>query len=380
MNSFGKPLLIFLFLAAIMLASCNSSQARPTMSDAEIMETAMTTVSTVFAETQRGMPTATANAPTELVPAALLTLTARPTATDTLSATSTPTLVPGPTGTPIFPPIESFVGIWHSSNPWPKIVIASDGGTLFANIRYACERPEYWTFPKDCELGVTSAAYSGNPVLMVIESGSETYNFTLSLNGDTLHVTTFIDYTDNSGIADETHEQKFSKEVYSLPVFEQIGFYHFFLPQRPNPWAVRTPILLLSASSDKPYTSDTAADLRTALELVLHHDRNDWISSDLEIVDVTFRNGHADIVLQGEYSGESDEVLVAARMQILLTVFANPAVQSAAVTLNGDTIGNLGVSSRTNAKPADYVYTRAEIETYWIEHYYSLEYGEFLDR
>jgi len=380
MNSFGKPLLIFLFLAAIMLASCNSSQARPTMSDAEIMETAMATVSTVFAETQRGMPTATANAPTELVPAALLTLTARPTATDTLSATSTPTLVPGPTGTPIFPPIESFVGIWHSSNPWPKIVIASDGGTLFANIRYACERPEYWTFPKDCELGVTSAAYSGNPVLMVIESGSETYNFTLSLNGDTLHVTTFIDYTDNSGIADETHEQKFSKEVYSLPVFEQIGFYHFFLPQRPNPWAVRTPILLLSASSDKPYTSDTAADLRTALELVLHHDRNDWNSSELEIVDVTFRNRHADIVLQGEYSGESDEVLVAARMQILLTVFANPAVQSAAVTLNGDTIGNLGVSSRTNAKPADYVYTRAEIETYWIEHYYSLEYGEFLDR
>jgi len=168
--------------------------------------------------------------------------------------------------------------------------------------------------------------------------------------------------------------------VYSLPVFEQIGFYHFFLPQRPNPWAVRTPILLLSASSDKPYTSDTAADLRTALELVLHHDRNDWNSSELEIVDVTFRNRHADIVLQGEYSGESDEVLVAARMQILLTVFANPAVQSAAVTLNGDTIGNLGVSSRTNAKPADYVYTRAEIETYWIEHYYSLEYGEFLDR
>ena len=238
----------------------------------------------------------------------------------------------------------------------------------------------YWIFPKDCELGVPSAAYSGNPVLMVIESGSETYNFTLSLNGDTLHVTTFIDYTDNSGIADETHEQKFSKEVYSFPVSEQIVFYHFFVPQHPSPWAIRTPILLLPASSDKPYTSDTAADLRTALELVLHHDRNDWISSDLEIVDVTVRNGHADIVLQGEYSGESDEVLVAARMQILLTVFANPAVQSAAVTLNGDTIGNLGVSSRTNAKPADYVYTRAEIETYWIEHYYSLEYGEFLDR
>ena len=102
---------------------------------------------------------------------------------------------------------------------------------------------------------------------------------------------------------------------------------------------------LFVAESEAPYTSDTAADLRTALELVLQDERNGWISSDLEIVDVTFRNGHADIVLQGEYSGESDEVLSAARMQILLTVFANPAVQSAAVTLNGATIGNLGLSA-----------------------------------
>jgi hypothetical protein len=243
----------------------------------------------------------------------------------------------------------------------------------------------YWIFPKDCELGVTSAAYSGNPVLMIIDSaatdyGEATFTFTLSLDGDKLHVTTFTDYTDNSGRADETHEQKFSKEVPSFPVSEQIVFYEFFGPQHPSPWAVRIPILLLSTSSDKPYTSDTAADLRTALELVLQDDRNDWISSDLEIVDVTFREGHAEIVLQGEYFGESDEVLVAARMQILLTVFVNPAVQSAAVTLNADTIGNLGVSSSTDAKPADYVYTRAEMETYLQEHAYSLEWGGFLDR
>lgn len=44
------------------------------------------------------------------------------------------------------------------------------------------------------------------------------------------------------------------------------------------------------------------------------------------------------------------------------------------------TIGNLGVSISTNAKAADYVYTRAEMETYLKEHVYSLEYGEFLDR
>ena len=86
------------------------------------------------------------------------------------------------------------------------------------------------------------------------------------------------------------------------------------------------------------------------------------------------------MVLQGEYFGESEELLNAASVQILLTVFANPSVQSAAVTLNGDTIGNLGISGSTNAKPADYVYTRAEMETYLKEHAYSLEYELFFGK
>jgi hypothetical protein len=298
---------------------------------------------------------------------------------------TTPTLVPSSTGTPIFPSIESFVGIWHNSNPnlggWPKIVIAGEDGFLFANIRYACELPVYWDFPKDCELGLTSTRYSGNPVLMLIDDASATYNFTLSLNGDILHVTTFTDYTDNSSQADSTFEADYRKEVHSFPVSERIVFFRFFDgPAHGHLGAVRTPILLVSAGSDQAYTADTAADLGTALALVLLHEGNEWISSALEIVAVTFREGHADMVLQGEYFGESDEVLTAARTQILLTVFANPAVQTAAVTLNGDTIGNLGVSNSTNAKPANYVYTRAEMETYLIEHYYSFEYGEFLDR
>jgi hypothetical protein len=66
-------------------------------------------------------------------------------------------------------------------------------------------------------------------------------------------------------------------------------------------------------------------------------------------------------------------VLGAASRQIALTVFANPTVQTAAVTLNGDTIGNLGVSSSANAKPAGYVYTRAEMEAYINEQGYLWE-------
>ena len=128
--------------------------------------------------------------------------------------------------------------------------------------------------------------------------------------------------------------------------------------------------ILAPTRSDLIYSPDTAVNLRAALEAVLNDDRNGWISSNLKIVDVTFGNGHANVVLQGEYFGVGDVTLIAASMQILMTVFANATVQTATITLNGDTIGNLGVSNSMNAKPADYVFNRSEIETFMNEHVY----------
>jgi hypothetical protein len=293
--------------------------------------------------------------------------------------------MPGPTATPIFPPIESFIGIWlnldanTNQENWTKIKITENEGTLSAYFQLICTSADQSIlslYPDGvvCADGGASAKYSGNPVLLSIEYESTTRNYTLSLNGDTLHVTTLTHFTDNSGKADKTSEADFRRDVISFPLSEQIAFYHF----RDGPCvhcriprgSVSTPIDLFPGYSDEPYTSDTTADLRTALEIVLQHEANRWMSSDLEIVDVTFRDGHADIVLQGEYSGEREDVLNAARIQILLTVFSNPSVQSAAVTLNEDTIGNLGVSSSADASPADYVYTRAEMELYLQEHAY----------
>ena len=82
MNIFGKTL-IRLFLAAGMLTACNSVQSIPTVSDAEIMETAISTVSTAFAEPQRAIPTNTP-LPTFSLP------TATPTSVPTLRPSSTP--------------------------------------------------------------------------------------------------------------------------------------------------------------------------------------------------------------------------------------------------------------------------------------------------
>lgn len=158
----------------------------------------------------------------------------------------------------------------------------------------------------------------------------------------------------------------------SIPLSERIVYYYFVKPEEnPIPEGTVLAVLLLAPTyADKTYGPDTATDLRTALEAVLYDGRNIWLSSDLEIVNITFRNSHADVVLQGEYFGIGGAVLEAASRQILLTVFANPSVQSAAVSLNGGTIWNLGVSHESSAKPDGYVYTRAEIETFMNEHAY----------
>ena len=119
---------------------------------------------------------------------------------------------------------------------------------------------------------------------------------------------------------------------------------------------------------------DTAADLRAAFEIVLHEDsRRIWYSSDLETVDDTFGNGHADVVLQGECFAAGDAQPCTASLQILMTVFVNPSVLTATVTLNGGLIGNLCFFGPPNPHPDylnDDVYTRAEIETYMNEHAY----------
>jgi hypothetical protein len=162
----------------------------------------------------------------------------------------------------------------------------------------------------------------------------------------------------------------------SISLSERIVYYYFVTPaENPIPeGTIRWGGLLAPTYAEETYTSDTAADLRTALGIVLHDGRNYWDSDQLEIVEVTFGNGHADIALQGEYFGLGDGVLCAASLQILFTVFANPAVQTSTVTLNEGLIGNLCFFGPPTPHSDDYlndsVYTRPEIETFMKENAY----------
>lgn len=159
------------------------------------------------------------------------------------------------------------------------------------------------------------------------------------------------------------------------PISDQVIYFYFVDPAEdsfPAGSVVIIPeaYILAPTPSTSTYSPDPAADLRAALEAALQDGRNGWISNKLEIVKVAFDGGHAGVELEGEYYGVGDVTLIAARMQILMTLFANPVLQTAAVSLNGDTIGNLGVSNSRDSLPADHVFTRAEIESYMNEHAY----------
>lgn len=121
-------------------------------------------------------------------------------------------------------------------------------------------------------------------------------------------------------------------------------------------------LVLAPTSTGMICTGDPAVNIREALQSLIIDPRNEWTSSDLDISGVTFSDGHAVVELRGDITAPGGIVLVACCMQVLLTVFAETSVQTSTVILNDECIGILGMSHESEAMPADYVYTRAEIE------------------
>jgi hypothetical protein len=156
-----------------------------------------------------------------------------------------------------------------------------------------------------------------------------------------------------------------------LPTLPLVYYYFASLPGNTFPAGsvvIVPDVLILSpVVSDIPRSADPAANVHAALQAMIQDPRNVWTSSDLALASVTVSGGQAVVVLSGQLMGAGDVVLIAARMQILMTIFAESTVQTAVVTLNGDNIGNLGISHSSESKPADYAYTRSEIETFMAE-------------
>jgi len=98
------------------------------------------------------------------------------------------------------------VGTWQNSDPntrdWVSIEITAQGNTLSAHFFGACT-------PTPCDAGSTSTSYTGNPVHLHLIESFATRDFTLTLTGSNLHVTTFTHFTDNSGRSDYTIQDDF---------------------------------------------------------------------------------------------------------------------------------------------------------------------------
>jgi len=130
-------------------------------------------------------------------------------------------------------------------------------------------------------------------------------------------------------------------------------------------------LILGPTLSEIDRSPDPVTNIRSALGAMLDDPRNAWTSDKVGITGVSLKNGAARVELQGDYFAVGDIVLIAARWQIILTVFAESAVQSALITLNGKNIANLGVSHSRNAKPEDFTYTRSDVDAFLAENEYS---------
>lgn len=152
--------------------------------------------------------------------------------------------------------------------------------------------------------------------------------------------------------------------------------YYYFVALASNTYpagsvVIQPDALILGPTlSEFARSADITTNISSALQAMLNDPRNAWKSSDLSITNITFEDGVARVDLVGGISAAGDAVLIAARYQVVLTVFAESAVQSATIKINGANIANLGISHSRQAQVEDYAYTRDEIETFLAENAY----------
>lgn len=158
------------------------------------------------------------------------------------------------------------------------------------------------------------------------------------------------------------------QETPTLAVLKPVTYYCFVAEGATPPAgsvAILPNILVLSPVLSTVYQSvDVAANLKAGLQAALKDPGNAWASSAVTVASLVVANQKATVALQGEYFAPGDVVLIAARWQIVLTLFADPAIQSAVVTLNGTNIANLGISHSSQAQPANFEFTRQMVNDF----------------
>jgi len=159
-----------------------------------------------------------------------------PTITSINTLISSPTIKPSPTltltPTPIFPPLEEFLGTWknidRNTRDITKIVIKAKNNKIYVRPWGSCT-------PTDCDWGVASKIYRGDPVSLSWDHGEIIHNLVLLLEDDQLIVTCMTDFDDERenqlfrSVFEKTDDQMSEEEI------SQIATSFAFVPITPTP-------------------------------------------------------------------------------------------------------------------------------------------------
>jgi hypothetical protein len=116
-------------------------------------------------------------------------------------------------------------------------------------------------------------------------------------------------------------------------------------------------------------TDDPAANIRAGLQAIFDHPESQPEFSNFSITSITVTADHAVVEIVGVIPLDYEPFQLDYPWLFLLTIFNEPAIQTAVVTLNSECVGNLSIEGC----PADQVYTRAEVEAYRIANEFGVQ-------
>ena len=108
--------------------------------------------------------------------------------------------------------------------------------------------------------------------------------------------------------------------------------------------------------------ADPAENIRTALQLIIDtpEDRL-WLTDGMTIDEVSVQESAAVVRLSGHINVIGGLVGLGTEVQLAMTVFEQPGIETALITFNGLNIANLVVDHESQLQPEDFVYTRADL-------------------
>jgi hypothetical protein len=124
-------------------------------------------------------------------------------------------------------------------------------------------------------------------------------------------------------------------------------------------------VYLERVESDLVANADAAENIQIALQIIIDtpEDRI-WETETMTIDDVRVEGSAATIVLNGDIMVFGGGVALGTEMQFALTVFEEPGIETALITLNGQNIANLVVDHPSQSQPDDFVYRRETFAEY----------------